>query len=58
MVNIGLGIEDVASCAAADSNGDSDVTVDEIVSAVSNALDGCVAGRGSSLSDQFVGVLQ
>jgi hypothetical protein len=40
MVNIALGgpIED---CLAGDRDGDGHVTVDEIVAAVANALDGC-----------------
>jgi hypothetical protein len=47
MVGIGLGIEDISSCGGADLNGDGDVTVEEIVSAVTNALDGCVEEQDS-----------
>lgn len=41
MVNIALGGADVTTCSAGDPNNDKQVTVDEIVSAVYNALNGC-----------------
>jgi Ca2+-binding EF-hand superfamily protein len=40
-VNIALGQETTAMCAAFDRDGNGAVTVDELVSAVSNALEGC-----------------
>lgn len=40
MVNIALGAP-VEECPAGDRNGDGDITVDEILTAVANALDGC-----------------
>jgi len=40
-VNIGLGAQPVASCAAMDNSGNGAVTVDELVRAVGNALNGC-----------------
>jgi hypothetical protein len=36
-----LGIVDVEACPSFDTNGDGEVTVDELVRAVSFALDGC-----------------
>jgi hypothetical protein len=41
MVNIALGNADVSTCTAGDANGDSEVTVNEIVAGVNNALNGC-----------------
>jgi len=41
MVSIALGVDEVTSCAAADQNDDGDVSVDEIVLAVNDALNGC-----------------
>jgi hypothetical protein len=41
MVNIALGNPDFASCSAGDANGDHQITVDEILAAVNNALNGC-----------------
>jgi hypothetical protein len=43
MVNIALGIDQVASCAAGDLNGDGQVSVDEIITGVNNLLSGCRA---------------
>mgnify|MGYP002262591852 CR=1 FL=1 len=40
-VNITLGILPLSECGAMDSNGDVTVTVDELVTAVTRALDGC-----------------
>jgi len=42
MVNIALGNANVSTCRAGDANHDSKVTVDEILSAVNNALHGCL----------------
>jgi hypothetical protein len=42
MVNIGLGNAQVADCRAGDANGDTQITVDEVLTAVNNALNGCV----------------
>lgn len=41
MVNIALGSVQLLDCEAADANHDGEVTVDEILTAVNNALDGC-----------------
>ena len=41
MVNIALGNLDVSHCQAGDANGDGQITVDEILTAVNNALNGC-----------------
>lgn len=43
MVNVVLGNADISSCTAYDANHDGLVTVDEIVVAVKNALNGCLA---------------
>ena len=42
MVNIALGNASLLNCEAADWNHDGHVTVDEILTAVNNALNGCV----------------
>jgi hypothetical protein len=44
MVNIALGNTPVGTCEAGDANGDHEVTVDEILTAVNKALNGCVTG--------------
>ena len=41
MVNIALGNGNVSSCVAGDANHDGEITVDEILTAVNNALNGC-----------------
>jgi hypothetical protein len=41
MVNIALGNASVSECEAGDANGDTQITVDEILTAVNNALEGC-----------------
>ncbi len=41
VVNIALHEADVALCSAGDANHDQQVTVDEILTAVNNALNGC-----------------
>jgi hypothetical protein len=41
MVNIALGNVPVTNCEAGDSNHDMHITVDEILTAVNNALNGC-----------------
>jgi hypothetical protein len=40
-LNVALGRDSVDSCPAADSNMDEMMTVDELVRAVSSAIDGC-----------------
>jgi len=47
MVNVALGNTGVASCLAGDGNGDGEITVDEILKAVKNALSGCEMGLGA-----------
>jgi len=42
MVNVALGDASVSACAAGDANGDGEITVDEILAAVQNALNGCL----------------
>jgi hypothetical protein len=41
MVDIALGNTAVSECQAGDANGDGTITVDEILKAVNNALNGC-----------------
>jgi hypothetical protein len=41
LVNIALGNRPVADCPTGDANGDHQITVDEILRAVNNALNGC-----------------
>jgi hypothetical protein len=41
MVNIALGNADLLDCEAADANHDGEVSIDEILTAVNNALNGC-----------------
>ena len=41
MVNIALGNVAVSDCEPGDSNHDGEITVNEIVAAVNNALGGC-----------------
>jgi len=43
MVTISLGNEPVSACAGGDANGDGVVTIDEILTAVYESLDGCAA---------------
>jgi hypothetical protein len=42
MVNIALGNTPVTACDAGDANHDGEITVDEILTAVNNALGGCL----------------
>ena len=42
MVKITLGNAQLLNCEAADANHDGHVTIDEILTAVNNALNGCV----------------
>jgi hypothetical protein len=42
MVNIALGTTAISTCDAGDANQDGRLTVDEILTAVNNALSGCV----------------
>jgi len=41
MVNVALDTADVATCASGDANRDQQITVDEIIAAVNNALGSC-----------------
>ncbi|MBI3784230.1 MAG: hypothetical protein HY270_12610 [Deltaproteobacteria bacterium] len=41
MVNIALGNAGVDTCNAGDTNHDGEITIDEILTAVNNALTGC-----------------
>jgi hypothetical protein len=41
MVNVALGNADVTTCEAGDADGDGEITIDELLAAVSNALYGC-----------------
>ncbi|MGD0947071.1 MAG: hypothetical protein ABSA52_06545 [Candidatus Binatia bacterium] len=41
MVNIALGTAPVTTCEPGDANGDGHISVDEILTAVNNALNGC-----------------
>jgi hypothetical protein len=43
MVSIALGVDELTRCPAADADGNTEVSVDEIIAAVNNALDGCNA---------------
>lgn len=43
MVNIALGAAQVSACEAGDANRNGQITVDEILNAVNNALNGCSA---------------
>jgi hypothetical protein len=43
LVNIALGNANVSTCQAGDANHDGNITVDEILTAVNNALNGCPA---------------
>ena len=40
-VNIALGTQQLGACATLDSNGDLRVSINEIITAVGNALNGC-----------------
>jgi hypothetical protein len=46
MVNIALGNAALMTCAAGDANHDNEITIDEILTAVRNALNGCAAACG------------
>jgi len=41
MVNIALGNSSISTCEAGDATHDGQITIDEILAAVSNALAGC-----------------
>jgi hypothetical protein len=41
MVNIALGARPLSDCAAGDSTRDGEITIDEIIRAVTRALSGC-----------------
>jgi hypothetical protein len=42
-VNISLGDRPISDCTALDRNGSGEVTIDEIIAAIDNALNGCTA---------------
>ena len=44
MVNIALDNSSLSLCTAGDRNSDGAITVDEILAAVNNALNGCAVG--------------
>ena len=46
MVNIALGNAQLSQCSTGDANGDHQITVDEILTAVNNALNGCPVASG------------
>ena len=48
MTNIALGTAELSACTAGDQNHDGKITIDEIVTAVDNALHGCTAALTSS----------
>jgi hypothetical protein len=41
MVNISLGDEPITECEAGDANHDGEITIDDILIAINNALEGC-----------------
>ncbi len=41
MVNIALGSSLVSTCSAGDADGNGEITINEIIAAVNNALNGC-----------------
>jgi hypothetical protein len=43
-VNVSLGSADLSTCPRLDGNADGTATIDELVRAVSSALNGCAAG--------------
>ena len=45
MVNIALGTRPLSDCAAGDSTTDGEITIDEIIRAVTRALNGCRAAH-------------
>jgi hypothetical protein len=57
MVNIALGNADLSQCEDGDGNGDGSITVDEILMAVNNALNGCppAPSYGISGTIRYVG---
>ena len=42
LVNIALGNSPVTACGDGDANADGEITIDEILAAVNNALNGCL----------------
>lgn len=41
MVNIALGNQLIANCGPGDQDGNGEITINEIIAAVNNALNGC-----------------
>jgi hypothetical protein len=50
MVNIALGNTAPGSCVAGDANGDEQISVDEILTAVNNSLNGCSSATGQAVA--------
>ena len=48
MTNIALGTAQLSACTAGDQNHDGEITINELVTAVDNALNGCMASQTSS----------
>jgi hypothetical protein len=48
MTNIALGTAELSACTAGDQNNDGKITINEIVTAVDNALHGCMPALTSS----------
>jgi hypothetical protein len=55
MVNVALGNADPSTCLAGDGNLDLQVTIDDILAAVSNALNGCPAAQNSVVAATSIG---
>ncbi len=53
MVNVLLGTLDVGGCRPGDANGDGTIAINEIVSAVANALDGCPSPPATATATAF-----
>jgi hypothetical protein len=45
MVNIALGTTPLSACTAGDADHSGDITINEMIAAVNNALNGCSAGQ-------------
>jgi hypothetical protein len=58
IVRIVLGNASLAECPAADADGDSALTVDEVIAAVGHGLDGCPLEPGRTIDDLFADVAQ
>ncbi len=47
MVNVALGNALLSTCPVGDADGSGDITVNEIIQAVNNTLDGCGISKGN-----------